>query len=549
MIQDALRKIILKAIKTSYPKTKLIVLDDIKLERPKNPEYGDYSTNLAMFLGGLLGKYRLENAELIVKNLPKNYFIEKVKIAGPGFINFFLKQDVYQKELQRILKEKENFGNSYLFKDKKVQVEFISANPTGPLTLANGRGGFSGDVLANVFKKAGAEIEKEYYINDGGNQVKILGESILVAAKLMPQKKELYCGEHIEKWAKGHKKEIEKYKDEPLKLGQLAAKDFLKKFIKPAVSKMNIKFDDWFSEKDLVERDEVEKALEYFKKKGLTYKKAGALWFKTTKFGDDKDRVLIKSDGEKTYFANDTAYHWDKFAKRKFDRVVDIWGADHHGYVARIKAVAEAMGAGEKLDIIIMQLVGLIKDGKEFKMSKRKGAYVTVDDLLELIGGSEREASDVARFFFLSRDFNTHMDFDLDLAREHSEKNPVFYVKYAYARIHGILAKSPPKADQPEAEKLGLLKEPEEIALIKELIKLPEIIEEILKSKDYSVNYLTFYARDIAKKFHNFYEHCRVIDEKNLELTSARLKLVEATKIVLGIVMRDLLGIETPERM
>jgi arginyl-tRNA synthetase len=317
--------------------------------------------------------------------------------------------------------------------------------------------------------------------------------------------------------------------------------------IKPAVEKMDIKFDQWFSEKTLIDSGEVEEALNKFKENGLTKEEDGALWFKTTEFGDDKDRVLVKSDGEKTYFANDTAYHWDKFAKRKFDKVVNFWGADHQGYVSRLQAAVTAMGFGGKLDIVIMQLVRLIKDNKEFKMSKRKGTYVTMDDLLELIGGSTKEASDVARFFFLMRSFSTHMDFDLDLASEHSEKNPVFYVKYAFARLSGILNNAK-KLKLPEAD-LARLVEPEEIELIDQLSQLQSVVASILMFDEYPVHYLPFYAIETARKFHTFYDKCRVIDEDNLELTAARLKLVEAARIVLKIVMEDLIGIEAPERM
>ncbi len=546
MIQDDIRQAVFEAVKKTYPKVD-IKLGDIEVEKSQRPELGDWATNIAFKVASQVKGVPGEIGNEITFKIVKPDFINQATNIN-GYINFQISSSYYIQQLAKILKEKGSFGQSQLFENQKVQVEFISANPTGPLTLANGRGGFSGDVLANVFKKAGAEIQKEYYVNDGGNQVKILGESVLVASGLKKGTEDIYKGSYIDDWAKNHKEKVKKYKNEPFKLGQEAAKDFLENLIKPAVFKMGIKFDNWFLESKMVASGEVEKSLEYFKKKDLAYKKDGALWFKTTKFGDDKDRVLVKSDGENTYFANDAAYHLNKFQKRKFDKVINFWGADHHGYVGRMKAIAEAIGAGEKLDIIIMQLVRLVKDGKEFKMSKRAGTYVTMDDLLELIGGSEKSASDVSRFFFLSRDFSTHMDFDLDLAKERSEKNPVFYVKYAYARLSGILRRANSKF-QISNPKLDLLEKPEEIELIKTLIELPEVIEEILKTKDYPVHLLPFYARKIAEKFHNFYEKCRVIDESNLELTSSRLKLVEATKIILGIVMRDLIGIEAPEKM
>jgi arginyl-tRNA synthetase len=292
-----------------------------------------------------------------------------------------------------------------------------------------------------------------------------------------------------------------------------------------------------------------------FKKKDLAYEEDGALWFRATNFGDNSDHVIIRSDGEPAYFLGDIAYHYDKLTTRKFDKVIDIWGADHHGHVERMQAAVRAMGHAGKLDIIITQLVRLVKDGQEFRMSKRQGNTVTMQDLFTLIAGAHkkltpaqlREASDVARFFFLSRDFKTHMDFDLDLAREHSEKNPVFYVKYAHARICSILAKA--TKYQGKKPNLALLTDPKEIELIKEISKLPEILIAIAADRSYPVHHLTFYVRGIAGAFHSFYDACRVIDDANPELTVARLKLVEATLIVLRVVMEDLLGIDAPKKM
>lgn len=556
MIKDELRKIVLETTKKAFPKLK-IGLEYVEVERPPRPEFGDWMTNIALKLSKKIGSDSQNIAEkihdsIITTNGWGSIIDETgLNIAGPGFLNFKISKQYYQKELKKILKEGDKFGNLNLYKGKKIQVEFISANPTGPLTLANGRGGFGGDVLARVFEKASAEVTREYYVNDGGNQVKILGDSILYLREIgkPDEKKDLYQGEYIEKWEAEHQKEVKKYKN-PEKIGRIAARDILENLIKPSVSKMKIKFDNWFSEQSLYDKNKVKKAINFLKSKKLIYEKDEALWFKSTKFGDDKDRVIKKSDGSYTYIASDIAYHWDKFKKRKFDKVINFLGADHFGYVNRLQAAVSAMGTGGDLDILIFQLVRLVKGGKEYKMSKRKGTYVTMDDLLELIEGSVEEASDVARFFFLQREFNTHMDFNLDLAREHSEKNPVFYVKYAHARLSGILRRAKEKVkSKKEKVNLSLLTQPEEINLIKELIRLPEILEEILPDKNYPVHRLTFYAQDIAAKFHSFYEHCKVIDEEKLELTVARLKLVEATKIVLGIVMRDLLGIETPERM
>jgi arginyl-tRNA synthetase len=544
MIEDKIRDEISGAVQATF--NERINPDKIIVSRPGMKEHGDFSSNVAFKLAKNINANPSEIAEKISKYLDTQKVFEKTENAS-GFLNIFLKKDHYYKALSEILAEKENYGKNSLFKGRKVQVEFISANPTGPLTMANGRGGFTGDALANIFAWSGAKVEREYYVNDGGNQITTLGKSILVAAGKEKTTEDIYRGEYIEKWIKGHKKEIERYAGEPFVLGQLAAGDILKEYIMPSVKKMGIDFDNWYSEVNLVESGEVKKAIEAFKKNGLTYEKDGALWFRTSKYFDSEDRVLVKSDAEKTYFANDAAYHWDKFAKRKFDKVINIWGADHHGYVERLQAAASAMGHEGELDIIIMQMVRLIKNGQEFKMSKRKGEYVSIDDLFTLIGGKDREASDVARFFFLSRSANTHMDFDLDLAKERSDKNPVFYVKYAYARIYGILDKLK-KGKGPKGD-LELLTEPAELELIDELIQLPSIVQSILVMRDYPVHVLTFYAIEVASKFHHFYDQCRVIDPDNPKLSAARLRLVEATRVVLSIVGRDLVGIEMPKKM
>lgn len=540
-MHEELKKAIYEAVKAQQKSCGCkFNIPEVELEHPSNSKFGDLSTNIAMKIGKQQGENPLKVAENLAKRiqLPE---IDKVEAVKPGFINFYLSEKYYQKEISTILSAGKKFGDLDLGKGQKTQVEFISANPTGPLTLANGRGGFSGDVLANVFKKAGYSVGREYYVNDGGNQVKILGDSILAAAKLMPEKDENYKGDYIDQWANDHKADCEKLKSNSFELGKVAAKDILEKHIKPTVKKLGIEFDKWFSEEEMIKRGEVDEAIKALK--SLTYEEDGALWLKTTKFGDDKDRVLIKKDGEKTYFANDIAYHFDKFHKRKFDKVVDLWGADHHGYVGRMQAATEALGYGGKLDIVIFQLVRLIKDGKEYKMSKRKGTYVTMDELLELIG--TKDAADVARYFFLSKGFDTHMDFDLDLAKDTSEKNPVYYVKYASARINGILRNTKVDYSKPN---LSLIKEPAEIDLIKKLSELPEIVEQVITDKKYPVHKFTYHITEIAEKFHKFYHDCRVISDDK-ELTKSRLALVSATKNTLEIVGEDILGLKMPERM
>ena len=414
-----------------------------------------------------------------------------------------------------------------------MNVEFISANPTGPLTLGNGRGGFCGDVLANILNKAGYKAAREYYINDAGEQVRKLGHSVFGDSEAV------YKGKYIDDLRNRLKSVLAKASAD--ETGERAAKIILEEMVKPEVKKMGINFDVWFSEKTLHEKGEVKKILDYLKKKNFTYEQDGASWFKTTQFGDDKDRVLIKADGETTYLASDIAYLKNKFG-RGFEKLIFFWGADHYGYIERIKAAAGALGyKREQTDILIMQLVKLFQNGQEVRMSKRTGIYVAMDELIEEVG------LDATRFFFLSRAANTHLDFDMDLAKEKSDKNPVYYVQYAYARICSILAKIPNSKSQitNKSQIQKLLNHKSELNLIKQLIRLPEIIEDT--SKDYQIQRLPQYSIDLATAFHAFYRDCQVINyDKNLE--QARLALIGATQIVLQNTL-SLMGISAPEKM
>jgi len=508
LVREEIKKLTEKAVKDLYGRE-----IEIRIEQPQDPAFGDYATNVAMALK--------KNPQEIANKI-KSDILEKVEVKN-GFINFFISKAYLQKQVGEILKQKDKFGELKIGRGDKVNVEFISANPTGPLTLGNGRGGFCGDVLSNILTKAGFETAREYYINDTGEQVRKLGHSVLGDSEAV------YKGNYIEdlrKRVKGEKVE---------EVGSEAAGIIMEEMIRPTVSKMKIKFDTWFSEKTLYQKKEVNEILDYLKKEGLSYEKEGALWFKSTKFGDDKDRVMIKADGEPTYFLSDIAYLKNKF-KRGFERLFFFWGADHFGYINRIKAAAEALGFNkDKVRIIIMQLVRLIQQGKEVRMSKRTGTYVTLDELIDEVG------LDVARLFFLTRSPDTHLNFDLDLAKEQSEKNPVYYVQYAHARICSILKKATTEANP----KYLKLEHPAEINLVKQLIRLPEIVEDI--SKDYQVQRLPQYALDLAAIFHKFYQECRVISEEK-NLTQARLSLVLAVKIVLKNTL-DLMGISAPEKM
>lgn len=529
MVREKIAKLIEKALgelqtEKIFPE---FGIPDIRMEPPEAETHGDYATNISFSISKAVKRKPFEIAEILankIKDFDSEMF-ENIEAAEPGFINFFLSEKYLQKSVGEILKKAGKFGEVKIGRNEKINLEFISANPTGPLTLGNGRGGFGGDVLANVLNKAGFKASREYYINDVGEQVRKLGHSVIGDSEAV------YKGDYILNLRERIKE------NDPERVGEAAAGIILNEMIKPIVKKMGINYDVWFSEKSLHKNKEVGKTLDWLKGRGLAYEKDGALWFKSTKFGDDKDRVLVKEGGETTYLASDIAYMKNKF-RRGFGRLIYIWGADHHGYINRMKAAAEALGhPKEKADIIIMQLVRLFKEGKEVRMSKRAGTYVTLEELLGEVN------PDAARFFFIARNPGSHLNFDLDLAKEQSEKNPVFYVQYAHARICSIINKiSTPEL---KASEYKLLSHPSELALIKKILILPEVIGET--AKDYQIQRIPQYAVDLAEAFHQFYRDCRVLtDEK--ALTRARLSLALAAKIVLRNTL-DLMGISSPEKM
>jgi len=536
-MKQALQNIIKNSIR-DLQKERILAdfeIPEVFVDYPKVENFGDYSTNIAMVLGKILKKNPMEIAEdlkLGFKDLKKPSFedtFEKVEVVAPGYINFYLSQKYLQNKIAEINEQKENFGNSEIGKGEKINNEFISANPTGPLTVGNGRGGFCGDSISWVCRKAGFEVVNEYYVNDAGEQVIKLGHSVLKDSEAA------YAGDYID----GLNKKFGSLTDVK-EIGEKSAEIVMDEIIKKVASeKMHIKFDCWFSEKSLYTDGYVDKAIEILKNKNLTKEEDGALWLKTTQFGDDKDRVLVKSNGEKTYFASDCGYILNKM-DRGFSKFIEIWGADHHGYISRFRAAAEALGFSGELKFIIVQLVRLVKDGKEARMSKRAGNVVYIDELIDKVG------HDVARFFFVMYSPDAHMTFDLDLAQERSEKNPVFYAQYAHARICSILRKAKETGINFEKADLLLLSDEKELTLIRELNKFPELVEEIAKS--YEIHKLPYFAIKLADKFHSFYNACKVLDKENPELTGARLNLINAVKIVLAETLR-LIGVSAPEKM
>ncbi len=520
MIKKEIEKIINRAIQKLFSEKKDF---KINLEYPPQEEFGDYSSNIAFDLSKKNNKSPIEIANLLSEEIKDNDLFSKVLVKKPGFLNFFISKGRLRKELVKIFKEKEDYGDLNIGKDKKIQVEFISANPTGPLTVGNARGGPLGDTLANIFKKAGFEIEKAYYINNYGNQIKTLGHSVL------KDDQAAYKGDYIDKL----NKEI-KEKD-PYKAGQKAAEKIIKK-IKETVGKINIEFDEWISEKELHKSGRVDEVIKFLEKKDLTYKKDGAVWFKSSQFGDKRDRVIIKSDGDKTYLAGDIALHDYKFNKKKFNKVINVWGADHHGDVPGLKAGVEALGFKGKLETILLQFITLF-DGKEkIKMSKRAGNYVTMRELIEEVG------SDVVRFFFLQRSANKHLDFDLKLAKEKSKDNPVYYIQYAHARMCSILEKEDIEISSSNFKRI---KHPSELKLIKQLIRYPKLIKETVK--DYQVHRIPQFALKLTQSFSDFYRDCHVLVEDK-ELKKDRIGLVVATKAVLKDCL-SVMGISSPKEM
>jgi arginyl-tRNA synthetase len=528
MTTDKIADLLEKAIKELQEENKLPDFDmpEIKIEIPENKKHGDYSTNAVMLIAKQIKANPLEITKLISPRISSGLF-RLIEGVSPGFLNFFISDKHLQSELSEILKKKEKFSQLKIGSGKKVQVEFISANPTGPLTVGNARGGPFGDVLANIFKEAGFKVERAYYVNDYGMQIKTLGHSVL------KDKKAEYKGDYIDYLNKKIKEK------DVYRAGEKAAKIIVKEMIKKTTDKMGIRYDEWMLETDFHKSGLVDKIINKLKKKDFLYEKDGALWFKSKQYGDDRDRVIVKSDKWKTYLAGDMALHEYKFKDKKFDKVINVWGADHYGDIAGLKSVVEALGHKNKLEIIILQFVTLFEKGEKLRMSKRAGRYVTMDDLIKMVG------KDVVRFFFLMRSADTHLNFDLDLAKEQSDKNPVYYVQYAHARICSILEKAGYSKKAIPRSDLSLLKHNAEINLIKHMVLLPEIIKDI--AKDYQVQRLPKYATDLATLFHRFYQECKVLTEDK-DLARARLSLVLGVKIILKKAL-DLLGISAPERM
>ncbi len=533
-------------------------IDDLTLDIPKEKNFGDVSCNIAMKLAGLLRISPHKVAEGItvkIKGLDgvggRSKLVDKIEVKGAGFINFFLFKQVFYDVLKAVNEEKDSYGVSVAGCQKRLLLEFVSANPTGPLSVAHARQAAVGDALANLLSVSGFNVTREFYLNDEGNQINILGRSIhLRFNELCGQQVEFpqdhYQGQYIIDLAKV----LAEDEAMRLKIESLSPKEKANFFVDYGVEKIlavirtelddfGVHFDVWYSQKELGACGKVEHALENLKAKGLIYESEGAVWFKSTQFGDDKDRVVRKSDGSYTYLMPDIAYHEDKFA-RGYEKLVNIWGPDHHGYIPRMKAAVEALGKDrDALSVIIVQLATLFRQGEPVPMSTRKGQYVTLREVLEEAG------PDASRFFFLMRKTDSHLDFDLELAKKHTSENPVYYVQYAHARIGGILKGASDDLLKSENIDLSLLKEPQELDLMKAIFEFSYCLKVCLKQLDpYG---LTVYLQFLAAVFHKFYDNHKVLSD-DADLTRARLFLIRAVKIVLANGLK-IIGVSSPERM
>ncbi len=578
-MKNIIKNIVLNAAEVAFKKGLLPsdTIPDMEIEAPRHENHGDFSTNFAMLSASFQKMAPRKIAEIICSciedNLKDSYLnqtqfkiVEKIEIAGPGFINFFLTPSAWHPCIKKIHELDRDFGRSNIGQNKKVQVEFVSANPTGPLHIGHGRGAAVGDAVGNILAFSGFDVQKEYYINDSGRQIRTLGRSVWLRLCQIYNREvdfpeDCYQGDYVRDIANEiiitiGKDILAKSESEAVDICAKYAADKILQEIKDDLKNFGVEFDRWFSEQSLYDSGKVQDAIKEFQAKDVIYKKDGALWFRTESFGDEKDRVVVRNNGLTTYFASDIAYHKEKF-DRGFDRVIDVWGADHHGYINRLNAAIEATGRRrEQFDVILVQLVNLLRAGQPVAMSTRSGEFVTLKEIIDEVG------KDAARFIFLSRSYESGLDFDLEVAKQQTSENPVYYVQYVHARITGIIAKASEQgvrcnfdnllntdlassSSQKITPILELLVEPEEIKLIKILATFPEVVEKSAISLH--PHFIFTYLMSLASAFHGYYNRHKVITEDQ-ELTLVRLYLVSSVKKVIRNGL-TLLGVSAPERM
>ena len=526
----------------------------VRLERPRQAGHGDWATNIAMQLAKPFGMRPRELADKLIDKVPLGEIVEKAEVAGPGFINFTLASNWITEAIKSTIAQNVNYGRVNSGEGRRIQVEFVSANPTGPLHMGHGRGAAVGDITASILDFAGWDVEREYYINDAGLQMELLGKSAqsryfeaLGRGDEAPMPEDGYHGEYMTDIARSF---VDKYGDEPAKKPLEETVEFFSvetgkivtEMIRKDLEEFGVTFDVWFSEKSLYDNGQVEPAMEELKKRDYAYEEEGALWFRSTLFGDDKDRVLIRTNGVPTYFTSDVAYLKNKY-DRNFEKLIYVWGADHHGYVPRLKSVNKAFGhPDDAVDVLLIQMVNLLRDGKPVQMSKRAGTIITLREIMDEVG------VDATRFFFVMRRCDSTLDFDLELAKKATSENPVFYVQYAHARICSIYRELEERGvTLPGIEEfdVSLITDQSEINLAKAISRLPE---EVAKSADeFAPHRIAYYATELAEAFHSFYNSQRIlgVDEPVMK---TRILLMEAAKITLKNVL-GLLGVSAPEKM
>ena len=528
-------------------------IPEIEVERPQNPEHGDFAVSLPLRLARTARMAPMAIAERLVPLVPGDDLIDRVWAAPPGFINFAVSEQWLQQQVETVLEQGEAYGNVRRDSPQRVQVEFVSVNPTGPLHVGHARGAVLGSGLANILQAAGYDVSREYYINDAGSQMDTFYRSLYVRYQQalgrdtsMPENG--YMGSYMEDLAQEIVAENgERFLEMPeaeavSQIGQTGLKKMLG-MIRQDLDRIQVEFDVWFSEGSLRESGEYDETMDLLRHNGYLAEREGATWFTSTSLGEDKDNVLVRSTGEPTYFATDIAYHRNKFLARGFDRVIDIWGADHQGHVSRMKSAVGALGVDpDRLTIIISQMVSLKRGQNLVRVSKRTGEIVTLRELVDEVG------PDACRFFFLSRTPESQMDFDLDLAKEESASNPVYYVQYAHARIAGIMRLAQERSLDYKLGDVSLLVNEAEIALIKKMLQLPELIEQMARKLE--PHHLPHYATELATAFHWFYQQCRVISDESGDeaITLSRLKLVDASRTVLARCL-TIMGMSAPQRM
>ncbi len=555
IVRSRLKSMIAETLQSVMGNREMKAEISVELEIPKGSEHGDYASNIALGLTRQLKRNPRQIASEIVANLnDSDSILEKVEIAGPGFINFFIKPSAWYGIIREILDNPKQYGRLEIEGGPKVQVEFVSANPTGPLHIGHGRGAAIGDVLANILQARGFEVQREYYINDAGNQMETLGRSLYYRYRQeLGENIEFpdnhYRGEYMRDLARDFMRDQgDRFLNTPLEDACPVFTDYASMRILDGIKEdldiFGVHFDNWFSERELHNRDSIKKTIEYLRERGFIYEDAGAVWFRSTAFGDEKDRVVVRANGVSTYFAADLAYHLDKF-ERGFESVIDIWGADHHGYVDRMRAGVQAIGRNEAdLRIVLVQLVNLLRGGVPVAMSTRGGEFVTLREVIDEVG------KDATRFIFLTRRTDSPLDFDLEVAKVRSNDNPVFYVQYAHARLCSIFEVARDRGVEFDwrsmsDETLHLLRVRQEFEIIKLLGEYPEIVCECVRSLE--PHYIPYYLNQLVSLFHSYYHDNRILSE-DAELTRARLCLALAIKEVIGNALM-LLGVTAPQKM